>query len=67
MIKITFSANDNMDNVNISIKNGFRNDSTFEGFILQLWFSETTFEIIFTCVMLTVAFFGCIGNLATIG
>lgn len=56
MINITFSANDNNDHVNISIKNGFRNDSTSEGFILQLSFSETTSEIVFTCVILTVAF-----------
>lgn len=67
MINITFSANDNIDHVNISIKNGFRNDLTSEGFILQLSFSETTSEIVFTCVILTVAFFGCIGNIAAIG
>lgn len=34
---------------------------------MQLRFSETAFEITFTCVNFTIAFLGCIGNLATIG
>lgn len=68
MINITLRATDIIgDNVSKSIQKGFENDSTSEGFTLQLRFSETTFEITFTCVIFTIAFFGCIENLATIG
>lgn len=68
MMNISLRATDNInDNASTSIQKGFGNDSTPEGFILQLRYRETTFEITFTCVILTIAFFGCIGNLATIG
>lgn len=67
-MNISLRATDNInDNASTSIQKGFGNDSTPEGFILQLTYRETTFEITFTCVILTIAFFGCIGNLATIG
>uniref|UniRef100_A0A8W8LMD6 G-protein coupled receptors family 1 profile domain-containing protein n=2 Tax=Magallana gigas TaxID=29159 RepID=A0A8W8LMD6_MAGGI len=57
----------NMDvNVTRNTQNEFGNDSTSKGFTLQLFYSKTTFEITFTCVICTIAFFGCIGNLATI-
>lgn len=55
------------DNVSISIQKGFGNDSTSEEFTLQLLYIKTTFEITFTCVIFTIAFFGCLGNVATIG
>lgn len=61
MINITLRATDIIgDNVSKSIQKGFENDSTSEGFTLQLRFSDTTFEISFTCVIFTIAFFGCI-------
>ncbi|XP_052680275.1 somatostatin receptor type 5-like [Crassostrea angulata] len=55
------------DYVDISTQEGFENDLTSEGFTLKLRFSETSFEITFTCVIFTIASFGCIGNLVTIG
>uniref|UniRef100_A0A8W8LLS4 G-protein coupled receptors family 1 profile domain-containing protein n=1 Tax=Magallana gigas TaxID=29159 RepID=A0A8W8LLS4_MAGGI len=53
-------------NVTINTHNELGNDSTSKGFTLQLFYSKTTFQITFTCVIFTIAFFGCIGNLATI-
>ncbi|XP_052680271.1 trace amine-associated receptor 6-like [Crassostrea angulata] len=52
-------------NVRISTQNEVENDSTSKGFTLQLWYNKTTFEITFTYVIFTIAFFGCMGNLAT--
>lgn len=69
-MNITKRATDNMDDyvdTCISTQEGFENYLSSEGFTLQLKFSETSFEITFTCVSFTIAFFGCIGNLVTIG
>ncbi|XP_052680279.1 melanocortin receptor 4-like [Crassostrea angulata] len=68
MIDITTSATDNLDdNISKIIQRGFRNNVTSKGLTLQLDYIDTTFDITFTCVIFTVAFFGCIGNLVTIG
>lgn len=55
------------DYVNVTITEGFGDNSTSEGLTLQLNFSETTFGIALTCVAFTITFFGVVGNLATIG
>lgn len=47
--------------------NGFESNSSSKRLTLHLTFSETNFEITFTCVIFTIAFFGAIGNLAAIG
>uniref|UniRef100_A0A8W8LJ49 G-protein coupled receptors family 1 profile domain-containing protein n=1 Tax=Magallana gigas TaxID=29159 RepID=A0A8W8LJ49_MAGGI len=43
------------------------NSRSSEGFTLQLVVYRTIFEKAFTCVTFTIAFFGFVGNLATIG
>uniref|UniRef100_A0A8W8LJ44 G-protein coupled receptors family 1 profile domain-containing protein n=1 Tax=Magallana gigas TaxID=29159 RepID=A0A8W8LJ44_MAGGI len=54
--------------MNDSITGGLGDNSrSSEGFTLQLYFIETTFEIAFTCVTFTIAFFGFVGNLVTVG
>ncbi|XP_052677164.1 somatostatin receptor type 5-like [Crassostrea angulata] len=56
------------ENMNDSITEGLGDNSkSSEGLTLQLRFHRTTFEIAFTCVTFTVAFFGFVGNLVTIG
>lgn len=47
--------------------NGFESNSSSKRLTLHLTYSETNFEITFTCVTITIAFFGVIGNLAAIG
>lgn len=47
--------------------NGFESNSSSKRLTLHLMFIETNFEITFTCVIFTIAFFGAIGNLAAIG
>lgn len=53
--------------MNISITEVLGGNSSSEGFTLQLHFHRTTFDRAFTCVTFTIAFFGFVGNLATIG
>lgn len=45
----------------------FESNFSFKRLTLQLSLTETTFEVTFTCVIFTIAFFGAIGNLAAIG
>uniref|UniRef100_A0A8W8LL97 G-protein coupled receptors family 1 profile domain-containing protein n=1 Tax=Magallana gigas TaxID=29159 RepID=A0A8W8LL97_MAGGI len=47
--------------------NGFESNSSSKRLTLHLMFIETNFEITFTCVIFTIAFFGVFGNLAAIG
>uniref|UniRef100_A0A8W8LIR4 Uncharacterized protein n=1 Tax=Magallana gigas TaxID=29159 RepID=A0A8W8LIR4_MAGGI len=55
------------ENMNDSITGGLGDNSrSSEGLTLQLRFYRTTFDIAFTCVTFTVAFFGFVGNLVTI-
>lgn len=54
-------------NVSVTTTEIFGTNSASEGFTFQLRINETTFETVFTCVTFTIAFFGGIGNLATIG
>lgn len=66
-LNITTSATKNIDDdVNISIEEGIGDDSTFEETTLRLLDIETTFEKVFACATFTIAFFGVVGNLATI-
>lgn len=67
VLNITTSASKNIDDdVNISIEEGIGDDSTFEETTLRLLYIETTFEKVFACATFTIAFFGVVGNLATI-
>lgn len=67
VLNITTSASKNIDDdVNISIEEGIEDDSTFEETTLRLLYIETTFEKVFACATFTIAFFGVVGNLATI-
>uniref|UniRef100_A0A8W8LHA6 G-protein coupled receptors family 1 profile domain-containing protein n=1 Tax=Magallana gigas TaxID=29159 RepID=A0A8W8LHA6_MAGGI len=64
----TVPVTENMDDhVNISITKGFGYNSTSEGLTLQLRFYRTTFDTAFTFMTFTIAFFGVVGNIATIG
>lgn len=64
IISITLTATDNMDvNVTINTHNELGNDSTSKGFTLQLFYSKTTFQITFTCVIFTIAFLDALETL----
>lgn len=47
--------------------NGIECKSSSKGLTLHLVYRETTFEITYSCVNYTIAFFGGIGNLAAMG